>query len=219
MPMYPKRTLADRLSAAWRRGYSLGKNLVFESRGAGGRVYRLKGLAQELIAAKVALIVTTGYGRSTKERPRCGAFSRYTRQLPPRADWLAVQPVCTNYSPANSLLTGKIAGNLAQRRRTERRESPRCRRFSRCCCATTPLPNREFSIPKQGIFGAEQGIPLSGCGQLDGTVTVARPYWTSPPSSSAALASSFALSSVSHDDPPSIRACCPPSRRPVVGGC
>lgn len=42
-------------------GYSLGKNLVFESRGAGGRVDRLKGLVQELVGAKVELIVTTGY--------------------------------------------------------------------------------------------------------------------------------------------------------------
>jgi ABC-type uncharacterized transport system substrate-binding protein len=44
-----------------KRGYSLGKNLVFESRGAGGRIDRLKDLVQELVAAKVDLIVTTGY--------------------------------------------------------------------------------------------------------------------------------------------------------------
>lgn len=42
-------------------GYSPGKNLVFESRGAGGRVDLLKGLVQELISAKVDLIVTAGY--------------------------------------------------------------------------------------------------------------------------------------------------------------
>lgn len=42
-------------------GYYPGKNLVFESRGAGGRVDLLKGLVQELVGAKVDLIVTTGY--------------------------------------------------------------------------------------------------------------------------------------------------------------
>src|SRR5437867_6372632 len=44
-----------------KKNYSLGKTLVFESRGAGGRADRLKGLVQELVAAKVELIVTSGY--------------------------------------------------------------------------------------------------------------------------------------------------------------
>ena len=44
-----------------RTGYSPGKNLLFESRGAGGRVDHLKGLVQELVGAKVDLIVTAGY--------------------------------------------------------------------------------------------------------------------------------------------------------------
>ena len=38
-----------------------GKNLVFESLGVGGRVDHLKGLVQELVGAKVDLIVTAGY--------------------------------------------------------------------------------------------------------------------------------------------------------------
>src|SRR4051812_47382802 len=41
-------------------GYKLGQNLVFESRGAMGRLDRLPSLAQELAAAKVDVVVTVG---------------------------------------------------------------------------------------------------------------------------------------------------------------
>ena len=42
-------------------GYVLGKNLAIEGRGAEGHVERLPGLLAELVAAKVDVIVTTGY--------------------------------------------------------------------------------------------------------------------------------------------------------------
>jgi ABC-type uncharacterized transport system substrate-binding protein len=42
-------------------GYVPGKNLVIEGRGAEARVERLPGLLAELVAAKVDVIVTTGY--------------------------------------------------------------------------------------------------------------------------------------------------------------
>jgi putative ABC transport system substrate-binding protein len=42
-------------------GYKLGQNLVFESRGAMGRLDRLPSLAQELAAAKVDVLVTVGF--------------------------------------------------------------------------------------------------------------------------------------------------------------
>jgi len=42
-------------------GYVLGQNLALERRGAMGRVERMPALAQELIAAKVDVIVTNGY--------------------------------------------------------------------------------------------------------------------------------------------------------------
>jgi len=42
-------------------GYTLGRNLVFERRGAEGRLDRLPGLVAELVASKVDVIVTNGY--------------------------------------------------------------------------------------------------------------------------------------------------------------
>ena len=42
-------------------GYRLGGNIVFERRGAEGRLERLPGLVQELVASKVDVIVTFGY--------------------------------------------------------------------------------------------------------------------------------------------------------------
>ena len=44
-----------------RLGYALGRDLSFESRGAMGHPDQLKQLAQELVAAKVDVIVTWGY--------------------------------------------------------------------------------------------------------------------------------------------------------------
>src|SRR3954469_21577592 len=42
-------------------GYELGRNLALERHGAMGRLDRLPALAQELIAAKVDVIVTNGF--------------------------------------------------------------------------------------------------------------------------------------------------------------
>jgi putative ABC transport system substrate-binding protein len=42
-------------------GYELGRNLALERRGAMGRLDRLPALLQELIAAKVDVIVTNGF--------------------------------------------------------------------------------------------------------------------------------------------------------------
>jgi ABC-type uncharacterized transport system substrate-binding protein len=42
-------------------GYTLGKNLVLELRGAAGRIDALPGLVQELVDARVDLILATGY--------------------------------------------------------------------------------------------------------------------------------------------------------------
>ena len=44
-----------------RQGFVLGKNLVFERRAAHGQLDRLPQLVDELVASKVALIVTSGY--------------------------------------------------------------------------------------------------------------------------------------------------------------
>jgi putative tryptophan/tyrosine transport system substrate-binding protein len=43
------------------RGYTLGKNLALELRGAAGQIDTLPGLVQELVDAKVDLILATGY--------------------------------------------------------------------------------------------------------------------------------------------------------------
>ncbi len=43
------------------RGYAVGQNLAFESRGAGGQVDRVPQLLADLVASKVDVIVTTGY--------------------------------------------------------------------------------------------------------------------------------------------------------------
>src|SRR5919204_4728116 len=43
------------------RGYTLGKNLALELRGAAGQIDALPGLVQELVDAKVDLILATGY--------------------------------------------------------------------------------------------------------------------------------------------------------------
>ena len=43
------------------RGYTLGKNLMLELRGAAGKVDTLPGLVQELVDAKVNVILATGY--------------------------------------------------------------------------------------------------------------------------------------------------------------
>jgi putative ABC transport system substrate-binding protein len=52
---------ASILRSIAKSGYILGKNLALEVRGASGHVDRLKGLVQELVRAKVDLIVTAGY--------------------------------------------------------------------------------------------------------------------------------------------------------------
>jgi len=44
-----------------KRGYTLGKNLAYEARGAAGKVDRTPQLMQELKAAKVDVVVTIGY--------------------------------------------------------------------------------------------------------------------------------------------------------------
>ena len=44
-----------------KRGYFLGRNVVFERRGAGGRFDLLPGLIDELIASKVDVIIAIGY--------------------------------------------------------------------------------------------------------------------------------------------------------------
>jgi putative tryptophan/tyrosine transport system substrate-binding protein len=49
------------LSGLRQAGYVLGQNLAIEARGAMGRLDRLPALAQELIAAKVDVIVTNGF--------------------------------------------------------------------------------------------------------------------------------------------------------------
>ena len=43
------------------RGYTAGRNLAFERRGAEGQLHRLPGLVGELVASKVDVVVTTGY--------------------------------------------------------------------------------------------------------------------------------------------------------------
>jgi putative ABC transport system substrate-binding protein len=49
------------LKALELHGYSLGKNLSFEARGAGGQVSRLPELVREMKADGVDVIMTTGY--------------------------------------------------------------------------------------------------------------------------------------------------------------
>src|SRR5919107_435705 len=44
-----------------KRGYRLGQNLVYETRGARGKMDRLPGLIAELKAANVEVVVTIGY--------------------------------------------------------------------------------------------------------------------------------------------------------------
>jgi ABC-type uncharacterized transport system substrate-binding protein len=52
---------AQLIRALGERGYQFGRNLQFERRGAEGQVARLPALAQELVASKVDVIVTSGY--------------------------------------------------------------------------------------------------------------------------------------------------------------
>ena len=49
------------ISAMSRAGYVLGQNLVLERRGAMGQVERLPALVQELIEARVDVLVVNGY--------------------------------------------------------------------------------------------------------------------------------------------------------------
>ena len=49
------------ISAMARAGYVLGQNLILERRGAMGQVERLPALVQELIEAKVDVLVVNGY--------------------------------------------------------------------------------------------------------------------------------------------------------------
>jgi putative ABC transport system substrate-binding protein len=56
------------IRALGQRGYELGRNLVFERRGAEGSVDRLPALAAELIASKVDVIITFGYPATVAAR-------------------------------------------------------------------------------------------------------------------------------------------------------
>jgi putative ABC transport system substrate-binding protein len=58
-----------------RHGYTLGRNLAFEPRGAGMRHDRLPGLVEDLLASKVDMIVATGY-------PAALAAKQGTRKIP-----------------------------------------------------------------------------------------------------------------------------------------
>ena len=64
-PLVPMVSNAERgailINTLAQRGYTLGKNLSYEARGAAGEVGQLPQLMQELKAAKVDVVVTTGY--------------------------------------------------------------------------------------------------------------------------------------------------------------
>lgn len=53
-----------------KRGYMLGRNLQFERRGAGGRFDLLPGMLDELVAAKVDVIVAIGYPAALTAKTR-----------------------------------------------------------------------------------------------------------------------------------------------------
>jgi putative tryptophan/tyrosine transport system substrate-binding protein len=67
------------ISAMSRAGYVLGQNLILERRGAMGQVERLPALVQELIEARVDVLVVNGY-RTAVARRRAAI-----RRLPPPA--------------------------------------------------------------------------------------------------------------------------------------
>src|SRR4051812_35329089 len=75
-------TLLDGLA---KRGYRLGQNLVYETRGAGGQIGRIPRLIEELKAANIEVVVTFGYPV---------AVAAKEAQLPTVA-WGAGDPVAT----------------------------------------------------------------------------------------------------------------------------
>ena len=83
-----------------RRGYELGRNLVFERRGAEGHIDRLPRLVDELIASKVGVIVTFGY-------PAAVAAKQGTR-LPIVV--FAIDPVRTGLAESLTRPGGNVTG-------------------------------------------------------------------------------------------------------------
>jgi putative ABC transport system substrate-binding protein len=83
-----------------RRGYELGRNLVFERRGAGGHIERLGLLVDELVASKVEVIVTFGY-------PAAVAAKQGTR-LPIVV--FAIDPVRTGLAESLTRPGGNVTG-------------------------------------------------------------------------------------------------------------
>jgi putative ABC transport system substrate-binding protein len=83
-----------------RRGYELGRNLVFERRGAEGHIERLGALLDELVASKVDVIVTFGY-------PAAVAAKRGTK-LPIVV--FAIDPVRTGLAESLTHPGGNVTG-------------------------------------------------------------------------------------------------------------
>jgi putative ABC transport system substrate-binding protein len=69
------------ISGLEKRGYTLGRNLALERRGAGGRFDTLPALLEELVASNVDVIVAVGYpaaftAKTRSSLPVCGLLHR-----------------------------------------------------------------------------------------------------------------------------------------------
>jgi putative ABC transport system substrate-binding protein len=84
-----------------KRGYVLGRNFVFERRGAGGRFDLLPGLLDELVASKVDVIVAIGYP---------AAFTAKTRTTLPTVVFSTGDPVGTGLVSSLARPSGNVTG-------------------------------------------------------------------------------------------------------------
>jgi putative ABC transport system substrate-binding protein len=84
-----------------KRGYTLGHNLAFERRGAGGRFDLLPALLDELVASKVDVIVAIGYP---------AAFAAKTRSTLPVVVFSTGDPVGTGLVDSLARPSGNLTG-------------------------------------------------------------------------------------------------------------
>jgi putative ABC transport system substrate-binding protein len=89
------------ISGLGKRGYTLGRNLELERRGAGGRFDLLPGLLDELVASKVDVIVAIGYP---------AAFTAKTRTTLPVVVFSTGDPVGTGLVDSLARPSGNVTG-------------------------------------------------------------------------------------------------------------
>jgi putative ABC transport system substrate-binding protein len=119
-----------------RRGYVEGQTIAFERRAAEGKLDRLPGFIDELVAKHVDVIITQGYPAALAAKERAGNTPIVvTRSGDPVATGLAASLA---HPDGNVTGVSDVASELSAKRLALLKEAvPSARRVGRCCGTPT----------------------------------------------------------------------------------